>query len=231
MRVLIVEDDEALAQSIESAVASGGMAAVIIGNGLHADQLLTQATKDRHPFDVVVLDLTLPGFDGLDVLRSMRRRHDATPVLILTARSALTDKVEGLESGADDYLVKPFEAIELVARLRAITRRRDGLAQGNVHFGALEFDAGRGMFLVNDAMLNLSAKAHIILEQLFRRRGKSVTKDFLANLDDEVSSLESIDTQISRLRKRLRDARAGVTIETLYGVGYMLTIERAPERP
>lgn len=222
MRVLIVEDDQTLSNSIESHVTSNGVICSTVGNGVHANRLLMQVARDNCGYDAVILDLTLPGMDGLDVLKSMRRRKDTTPVLILSARVTLADKVNGLEDGADDYLSKPFEPEELLARLRAVARRRVDAREPSMRMGDLEFDAGRGLFSVSGALFILPPKTQAILEELFRRRGHPVSKDFFINIDSEGSSHESVDTQIFRLRKRLRDADAQVSIKTLYGTGYML---------
>ena len=225
MRVLSVEDDPTLAESIAGSVSACGMIASLVGNGIQAESLLTQAVRFGRPYDAVVLDLTLPGMDGMDVLKGMRRRKDMTPVLVLSARITLADRVGGLEGGADDYLAKPFEPEEMLARLRAISRRRDDARDTNPRLGNLEFDAARGVFTVSGAVLVLPPKSRGILELLFRRRGNPVTKEFLTNLDDEGASVESVDTQISRLRKRLRDADAKVVLQTLHGTGYMLRAE------
>jgi two-component system response regulator TctD len=225
MRVLIVEDDPTLAESIAGAVSNTGMIPSMVGNGIQADSLLVQATSFKRPYDAVILDLTLPGMDGMDVLKAMRRRKDLTPVLVLTARITLADKVGGLEGGADDYLAKPFETEEMLARLRAIARRRNDSRDTNPSLGNLEFDAGRGCFTVMGALLALTPKQHGILDLLFRSRGRSVSKEFLMNLDDDGATMEIVDTWISRLRKRLRDADAGVNIRTLHGVGYVLEAE------
>lgn len=222
MRVLIVEDDLTLAEYIGASIDGAGMISTPVSNGLHAEDLLEQAAKFNRPYDAVVLDLTLPGMDGIDVLKGMRRRNDMTPVLVLTARITLADKISGLEGGADDYLAKPFESEEMLARLRTITRRHGAERSTTLTLGGLEFDASRGVFTVGGALLVLPPKARGILDQLFRRRGNPVTKEFLTNLDDHGASVESIDTQISRIRKRLRDAAAGVNIRTLHGIGYIL---------
>lgn len=222
MRVLVVEDEVKLAESIMSSLAHANMIPTPVGNGVHALSMLEQARAARRPYDAVVLDLTLPGMDGMDVLKSIRRAGDMTPVLILTARVTLADRVDGLETGADDYLAKPFETEELLVRLRVITRRHAVPESTHPTVANLVHDAGKGTFLVDGAVLTLPRRSHVILEALFRRRGTPVTKDFLMNLDDEGASFESVDTQMSRLRKRLKDAGAAVSVRTLHGVGYLL---------
>lgn len=222
MRVLVVEDEAKLAESIMSSLANANMLPTPVGNGVHAISMIEQARIAHRSYDAIVLDLTLPGMDGMDVLKAMRRSGDMTPVLILTARVTLADRVDGLETGADDYLAKPFESEELLARLRAISRRRAEPETTHPAVANLMHDAGKGTFLVDGAVLTLPRRSHAILEALFRRRGAPVSKDYLMNLDEEGASFESVDTQMSRLRKRLRDAGAAVNVRTLHGVGYLL---------
>lgn len=222
MRVLVVEDEPTLAESIALELSKANMIPTPVGNGVHAAAMLDQARRGQRPYDAVVLDLTLPGMDGLDILKGMRAKGDMTPVCVLTARVTLADRVGGLETGADDYLAKPFETDELLARLRAISRRRAEPESTRPGVGNLVHDASKGVFLVGGAVLTLPRRSHAILEALFRRRNHPVAKEFFMNLDDEGSSPESVDNQLSRLRKRLKDAGAEVTIKTLHGVGYML---------
>lgn len=231
MRVLVVEDDSVIAESIVFALSSpsGRMATTVVDDGRHAELMLADARRELAPFDAVVLDLTLPGMDGLDVLRRMRAAGDITPVLVLTARVTLADRVEGLETGADDYLAKPFEPEELIARLRALDRRNRPVAAANERvFGNLTFNAGTGSIKVNEATVVLSARQHAILLAMLRRSvGTLVPKDFLANMDDEGSSPGSIDTQMSRLRAKLNAAGAGIEIRTVHGQGYILELSAA----
>jgi two-component system response regulator TctD len=222
MRVLVVEDEPTLAESIALALSKANMIPTPVGNGVHASAMLEQARRGQRPYDAVVLDLTLPGMDGMDVLKGMRAKGDMTPVCVLTARVTLADRVSGLETGADDYLAKPFETDELLARLRAISRRRAEPESTRPGIGNLVHDASKGVFLVDGAVLTLPRRSHAILEALFRRRNHPVAKEFFMNLDDEGASAESVDNQLSRLRKRLKDAGAEVIIKTLHGVGYML---------
>lgn len=224
MRVLVVEDDPTLAESIAMSLSSqkANMIPTMVGNGVHALSMIRMARESQRRFDAIILDLTLPGMDGMDVLKAMRREGDQTPVLILTARVTLADRIDGLETGADDYLAKPFETDEMLARLRAISRRRAEPEPTKQALGNLTHDTGRGEFLVGGAVLTLPPRSHAILEALFRRRGHAVSKEFFMNLDEEGSSAELVDGQLSRLRKRLKDAGATINIKTLYGVGYML---------
>lgn len=223
MRILIVEDDPSLAEAISFNLNSAKILTSIAETGPDAIALLDNAARLRHPYDAVVLDLTLPGLDGMDVLRMMRSKKDATPVLVLTARSTLAERVDGLENGADDFLAKPCETVELIARLRAIARRH--ATADEVHrttFGNLSYNTSTGDFDVDGATMVLPRRSHVILEVLFRRRGKPVTKEYLANMDLDGTSLESIDTQMYRIRRRIKDAGATVSIRTLKGTGFML---------
>ncbi|MEJ6002636.1 response regulator transcription factor [Paucibacter soli] len=223
MRVLVVEDEPALAESIAGILSTANMIPTLAGNGVHALAMIEQSRRLKRAYDAILLDLSLPGMDGMDVLKAVRKAGDQTPVLILTARRTLADRVDGLETGADDYLAKPFETVELLARLRAITRRRISEAESiKPSCGNLSLDAGKGYFTVEGAVLTLPPKQHAILEALFRRRNQPVNKDFLMNMDDEGSSFESVHTQISRLRKRLQDAGCTAEISTQHGFGYML---------
>jgi len=225
MKILIIEDDNILAEAINTSVLSYGIIGTSVSNGNHADQLLEQAKHDGQAFDAVILDLNLPGKDGVEVLTSVRARNDLTPILVLTARTALSDKVDCLQRGADDYLLKPFAVPELVARLRSICRRHNGSNRFHSQFGNLMFDSGRGSFFVDGALLILPAKPQALLEKLFSRRGNPVTKDYLTNIDGSENSVESIDILISRLRKKLRESEASVFIKTIYGIGYILSLD------
>ncbi|MFK4705839.1 two-component system response regulator TctD [Roseateles asaccharophilus] len=226
MRVLVVEDEPALAESLTEVLASpkANMIPTLAENGVHALAMIEQARRLNRPYDAIILDLTLPGMDGMDVLKSMRKASDMTPVLILTARRTLADKVDGLETGADDYMAKPFEADELLARLRAITRRRGADPEAVLPTcGNLSYDQGKGYFTVGGAVLTLPPKSHAILQALFRRREQPVSLDFLTNMDDAGSSQESVHTQVSRLRKKLQDVGSTAEIKTNHGFGYTLS--------
>lgn len=227
MRVLIVEDDQCLADSLSRNLRDAGMTATLMINGLQVAEVLRQAAHFRRPFDAIVLDLTLGGHDGLDVLRAMRAAKDFTPVLILTARSALAERVAGLEIGADDYLSKPAEPIEIIARLRAIARRNQDTRAAQLSIGNLEFDDGRGQFTVEGTLLSLTPKMHSVMEALFRRRGSIVRKDFLMTMDGDVATEDSVDTLMSRLRRKLKEAGCTATVKNHKGTGFALELDAA----
>jgi two-component system, OmpR family, response regulator TctD len=218
VRVLLAEDNRQLADWLGKALGQGGFAVDCMADGIEADHvLLTQA------YDVVVLDLGLPRMDGLEVLRRLRRRGSRVPVLILTARGAIDDRVEGLNLGADDYLPKPFKLTELEARIRALIRRAQGGASPKLKLGALEYDSVTRMFTLHDETLVLRPKEHAVLEVLMRRAGKAVSK---ASVHEQIFSLdattspEAVEIYVHRLRRKLEGS--GIAIVTLRGLGYVL---------
>lgn len=179
-------------------------------------------------FDIVILDLGLPDGDGLDMLKSMRDAGNMVPVLVLTARDELDERVKGLNTGADDYMPKPFAVEELKARLRALLRRPDGALGTVLTAGNIAFDTNAREVRVNAKIIKISKREMGVLEQLMRRFEHVVTKDSLEmklyGYDEDVSS-NSLEANVSRLRKRLAQSEASVKIETLRGVGYLLSAE------
>jgi two-component system response regulator TctD len=218
VRVLLVEDNPRLAESLAQGLSGAGVVLDAVADGRHADQLL-----GYQDYDVVVLDLALPGMGGLEVLRRARARGNDVPVLVLTASGETADRVHGLNAGADDYLAKPFDLAELLARLRAIARRRVGRAHAVFEFGRLRYDSVSRLFSADGERLHLPPREHAVLELLIAQPGSPVGKqrlcDRLCTLDEAVSP-EAIDIYIHRLRKRL--GAAGVRIRTLRGLGYLL---------
>jgi DNA-binding response OmpR family regulator len=179
----------------------------------------------KNRFEIVSLDLGLPDADGLDVLAEMRRSGDATPVLILTARGSLKDRVTGLGSGADDYLIKPFALEELVARLRAVLRRPGNLLGSTLSLGNLSLDTEARQATVGDQPVFLSPREVAVLEHLLRRSGRVVGKALLESnlygMAHEVGS-NAVEVYVHRLRWRLAELDASVEIHTLRGVGYLI---------
>jgi two-component system OmpR family response regulator len=219
MRLLVAEDNRALALSIARAFAANGHAVDCVHDGEEADAAL--ATGSGH--DLVILDLGLPVLDGLEVLRRLRRRSSRIPVLILTARDAVADRVQGLDLGADDYLGKPFALEELVARAGALMRRGAGGEPAVVRVGQVELDTAARLVRVAGEVVELRRRELNLLEVLIARRGQVVPKqvlvDKLFGMDDEGSDT-AVETYVYRLRKKL--AHAGVRIRTLRGLGYLL---------
>jgi two-component system response regulator TctD len=220
MRLLLVEDNPELATWLTRALEADGYAVDWLDNGATADALLA-----RGEHVLAILDLCLPGLDGLEVLRRLRQRGQSLPVLVLTARSELSARVEGLNLGADDYLAKPFELDELRARLHALLRRSQGYQGQELQVGALTFDGVNRSFYLDDEPLALSRREAAVLEVLVGRVGRVVSKDFLFNqvfaLDDDVNP-EAIEVYVSRLRRKL--AGSDLAINTLRGLGYLLAV-------
>ncbi|MCB1357596.1 MAG: response regulator transcription factor [Maritimibacter sp.] len=218
MRIAIVEDNEALAHAIAYRLRDRGHAVDVLHDGQDADRFLS-----REGADLVVLDINLPGLDGLGVLKALRARGDGTPVILLTARSETADRVDGLDSGADDYLVKPFEMDELEARIRALSRRKNLDYGVRDVIGGLEFDRSSRQVSASGAPLDIPRREVAVLECLLERRGRIVSK---AQLTDHVYGVgaevddTAIEPHVSRLRRRL--AEHGVAIKTARGLGYML---------
>lgn len=216
MRVLLVEDDPLLAEGIGHALSREGMSSEWLRVG--GDVV---ATLKHSTFDVLVLDLGLPDMDGLEVLTALRRRGHTLPVLILTARDDISDRVRGLDNGADDYLVKPFDIAELVARLRALVRRHAGQANGCLQLGALSIDqAGRSVTLAG-AEVTLGRREFDLLEFLLLHPSRVFSRDQLVEQlygwDGDVES-NVIEVHVHHLRRKFG---AGV-VKTVRGVGYRL---------
>ena len=221
MRLLVVEDNTRLSNYVGVALRGHGFAVDVVDNGADAEAAIATTA-----YDAIILDLGLPDVDGLTWLAAVRKRLDQTPVLILTARDAVRDLVLGLNSGADDYLRKPFEIDELVARIRALLRRPGHalgiqLTQGNV-----SFNTNTRELTIAGALVDLGRRECSALELLLRRADrvvpKSAIEEAIYGFGEELAS-NAIEVLIHRLRKRMQDAHADVHIHTLRGVGYMLT--------
>jgi len=218
MRILLVEDDPVLGDGLSRSLRHAGYAVETVYDGKLADDLLSV-----HSFDLVVLDLGLPGLDGLEVLRRLRRRPASAPVLILTARDEVEDRVVGLDLGADDYMVKPFTLAEFEARVRALVRRAQSATTARITHGALTLDtAARRVFVGADA-LELSAREVSLLEALLLSAGRVLSKDQLTDrlygITDEVGP-NAIEVFVHRLRRKIESA--GVVIRTIRGLGYLV---------
>jgi DNA-binding response OmpR family regulator len=216
MRILLVEDDRMIGESLRAALRQSGYAVDWVRDGRAAD-----ATLSTERFDVVLLDLGLPQRDGLDVLRSLRARSDRTPVIVVTARDALEARVQGLDAGADDYIVKPFELDELLARMRAVVRRQAGRAEPAVKVGPIELDPATHEVRRDGVPMALSAREYAVLEALMTRPGAILSR---AQLEDRLygwgEELESnaISVYVHQLRRKLGDG----FIHTVRGVGYYI---------
>lgn len=221
MRLLIVEDETRIAELVKAGLVREGFAVDVVGQCSDARAALAVTS-----YDAAVVDLGLPDGDGLDLLRELRTGGNRTPVLVLTARDAVDDRVRGLDTGADDYLVKPFAMAELVARAKALLRRPGGalgaiLKAGNISFDTIERDV-----MIGGSPLVLPRREGAILEHLMRRLGrvvpKSVLEEKLYGIDDEHGS-NPIPVHVHHLRRKLLDCGANAEIHTVRGVGYLLT--------
>ena len=216
MRLLIVEDNDLLGDGLQAGLRGMGFAADWVRDGEAAWLALS-----TEPFAAVVLDLGLPRLSGIELLKRLRSSGDATPVLILTARDAVADRIAGLDSGADDYLVKPCDLGELAARLRALIRRADGHARPTLTVGPLEIDPAAHRVRYHDAFIELSAREFALLQELAREPGRVISREQLAERlypwGSEIES-NSIDVHIHHLRKKITPS----VVVTLRGVGYML---------
>ena len=219
MRILLVEDDKLLGDGIRAGLAQGGLAVDWALDGRQAELALAAET-----YDAVVLDLGLPRVDGLEVLRRLRAAGNAVPVLILTARDAVGERIAGLDGGADDYVVKPFDLGELLARLRALLRRSKGKAEPLIRHGRLELDpAGRTARFAGKPV-ELSAREFAVLHELLlnagRVRSKAQLEEKLYGWGEEIES-NAVEVFIHHLRRKL----APELIRTIRGVGYMIPKE------
>lgn len=221
MRTLLVEDDASTARSIELALASEGI--VCDTADLGEDGLDLSKIYD---YDIIILDLMLPDLDGYEVLRRLRAAKVKTPVLILSGLTAPDQKIKGLGFGADDYLTKPFNKGELIARIQAVVRRSKGHAESIIRTGKLSINLDTRTVEVNGRTLHLTSKEYGILELLSLRKGTTLTKEMFLNhlyggMDEP--ELKIIDVFICKLRKKIADLAGGANyIETIWGRGYML---------
>lgn len=222
MKILLVEDDVTLGEAVMLAIRQAGFAADWTRDGVQADSALS-----GYAYDAVLLDLGLPRREGLEVLRNLRNRGATIPVMILTARDSVGDRVRGLDAGADDYLLKPFALDELLARLRALLRRAHGLADTRIRAGRLDFDSIKRQASVDGAPLELSAREVEVLEILLNHGGRVTAKeaitDRLTGWGEGVGD-NAVEVYIHRLRRKLEGS--GVLIRTLRGLGYVLEVER-----
>lgn len=216
MRILLVEDDKLIGDGIKAGLTKLGFSVDWFTEGETGRSALYSA-----PYDAVVLDLTLPGIDGLQILREWREQGRSEPVLILTARDALNQRVEGLRLGADDYLCKPFALIEVAARLEALVRRSHGQAHSELRHGGVTLDPTRLVASLNGDTLVLKPKEFALLELLMRNAGRvlprKLIEEKLYTWDDDVSS-NAIEVHVHHLRRKL----GSDFIRTVHGIGYTL---------
>jgi two-component system OmpR family response regulator len=218
MRIFIVEDDLVLADGLKNSLMQSGYAVDLVNNGESADQILSYQN-----FDLILLDLGLPKLSGFEILKRLRARKSLTPVLILTANDHISDRVKGLDLGADDYLSKPFELAELEARIRALIRRGQTGGSASLVVGQLILDTANHTATYQDNNLNLSARELAVLEILMSKAGKVVNKEQmlekLCNFDEDISD-NALEVYLHRLRKKLESS--SIQIRTIRGLGYLL---------
>jgi two-component system, OmpR family, copper resistance phosphate regulon response regulator CusR len=228
MRLLVVEDEPKVAEAVREVLAAEQYDVLVAHTG---DEGFSRATGER--FDAIVLDVMLPQRDGLDVLTSLRSRGDLTPVLILTAKDTVDDRVLGLDSGADDYLVKPFAFTELVARVRALLRRGPQGEMQRIRVAGLDLDVRTRNVTRDDVAIDLTPREFELLEYLVRHQGQPVSRDMLARdvwREAHRLTLDNvIDVHIARLRKKVDAEFPTRLIHTVRGVGFMF--REYPENP
>jgi len=220
MKILLVEDNVKLAENIKQGLIQEGYAVDMILDG---ESALRRILINRDEYDLVVLDRMLPGKDGVSVCKEWREKEVTMPVLMLTALDTVEDRVEGLDAGADDYLIKPFAFEELLARVHALLRRPKDISQNVLTFADIEMDLSGRRVLKSGKALNLTLKEFMVLEYLMRNTGKVISRDTLyAHAWDfaDSSFSNTVDVHIKNLRKKLKDD--GKLIQTIRGVGYKM---------
>jgi len=222
MRVLVIEDEPALRGQVAERLKREGFQVDCSGDGKEGLYFATE-----YPLDAAVVDLGLPGLPGLDLIKGVRARGLLLPILVLTARGRWQDKVEGLESGADDYLAKPFEMDELVARLRALLRRAAGASSNELRCGPLVIDLGAQRVTIDQRAVELTSYEYRLLEHLVRQRPKVISKEALADHlypHDEERDSNVLEVLVGRLRRKLDPEGTLAPIETLRGRGYRFAL-------
>jgi two-component system, OmpR family, response regulator len=222
MKILVVEDERKIATFVQKGLKEFGFTVDVIGRGDQALDVILQT-----PFDAVVLDIMLPGRDGLSVLRALRDRSNAVPVLILTARGEIRDKVEGLDQGADDYLAKPFSIEELAARLRALIRRQTGETLVRYRIQDLTLDVATRIARRGNRRIDLSGREYSLLECLMRVPGRVFTRTQLCQHVWEYqfdAGTNLVEVYIQRLRRKVDDGESTKLIQTVRGVGYRIGV-------
>lgn len=226
MRILLVEDDRIIAAAVEEALVVSHYAVDCVSDGVSADEMMAV-----NSYDAVVLDWGIPGPSGLELLRDWRGNGIETPVLMLTGRADVSDRVDGLDSGADDYLTKPFSVAELLARLRSLIRRRDRALQLELVAGDVIMDRSGHQVTVGGAVVELSPKEFALLEYLLHRCDEVVSRSEISEhvWDDAFDPMSNvIDVTVFRLRRKIDGDRSAALLHTVKGAGYVLRSERSP---
>lgn len=220
MRILLVEDERQMADALRGALERERY---VVDHVSRLDTARDAAALAV--FDLVLLDRTLPDGDGLTLVAELRESSPGLPIIVISARGDVSDRVTGLDEGADDYLIKPFAIDEMLARIRAVRRRPVELADDDIRAGRLVFDLANEEARIGDDRLDLPRRELRVLAALMKRRGRTVLREALEQavfgFDDEIQS-NTLDSHISRLRRKLTDAEAGIEIHAIRGVGYLL---------
>ncbi len=238
MRILVVEDAEKLARALETGLEAEGYAVDVLYDGAAARRRFAArrgapgagGTEGQLPYDLLILDIMLPGVDGLTLCRELRRQGQTLPVLMLTARDATADKVVGLDAGADDYLVKPFAFEELLARIRTLLRRPRRALPPVLTLGELTLDPAARVARYDGEPLAVSPKEFSLLRLFLLHPGEVLSRDWILDhaWDDEFDSFSNIvDVYVGRLRRKLHRPGGGVRLETVRGAGYVLREDEA----
>lgn len=223
MRLLVVEDDEEIAEQIARTLTGDGYTVDVLHNGREAPDEVAM-----HAYGLVVLDIMLPGMDGWAVCRELRLRRESVPILMLTARDSIDDRVRGLEDGADDYLVKPFDARELQARVRALIRRDKVVRTGVIRVADLEIDSKSHRVTRGGREIRLTPREYSLLEALARNVGRTLTRDVILERiwDSEENTENAVNFHVTSLRKKIDAGTDAKLIHTVHGFGYVM---RSPE--
>jgi DNA-binding response OmpR family regulator len=220
MRILVVEDDEQIAEVINSTLSMEKYAIDVAYTGEEGENL-----AESVPYDLIILDLILPGIDGVEVCRSLRRKKIRTPLMMLTSKTSIEDRAIGLDSGADDYLVKPFSIIELCARVRALLRRERNITSALIQIGDLEMDTANRQVRRGHTVINLTAKELAVLEYFIYNPDTIVTRQMIEqhvwNGELDIDS-NLVDVYVSRLRAKIGQGNQKELIQTIKGLGYRL---------
>ncbi len=220
MRLLLIEDELQLAETLRHAMERERF----IVDHAHSLAVAREAAM-LASFDLVLLDRTLPDGDGLSLVPMLRAQNPGLPIIVLSARGEISDRVAGLDDGADDYLVKPFSLDEMFARIRAVRRRPSDMTGEEIRAGGLVYDLANDQVAIGEVRLDLPRRELRVLAALIKRRGRTVLRESLEQavygFDDEVQS-NALDSHVSRLRRKLAEADAGVEIHAIRGVGYLL---------
>ncbi len=222
MRILLVEDDHRLNQSLKLSLVDEGYAVDSAFDGVEAEEFAEAAS-----YDAIILDIMLPRKDGIAVCRSLRSRKINTPILMLTARDTIEDRVQGLDSGADDYMVKPFALHELLARLRALMRRTAADKSGTLVLGDLVINPATHDVRRGNQHIKLNAKEFSLLEYFTRHPNQALTREMIEShiwSYDFICASNVVDVYVRRLRRKVDDPFAVKLLETVYGIGYRLRL-------